>query len=69
MNIPVSTTTVVRPSDTHPVGALVQGDDGWGHNGTPRTTRDADKRTTMPKGRYAYGTSNAALRPQVPAGE
>lgn len=65
MNIPVATDTVVRPSDAGPRGSLVQGDEGWGYNKPPRTTHDADKRTTMPKGRYAYGKSDPRLRPVV----
>lgn len=64
MNIPVTTAETVRIGEGHPHGALVQGDDRWAGK-TGRSVHDADKRTTMPKGRYVYGKSNPRLRPNV----
>lgn len=34
-----------------------------------RDTCGTDKRVSMPRGGYRFGTSNPALRPEVPEGE
>lgn len=48
-------------------GELPKGRDVRDH--APGFWAVSDKRTTMPRGRYAFGASDPRLRPSVPKGE